>query len=130
MKGRRIRTAIILMAGIVALSAAACGERRTSVENIIEDEGEEKKLVSLFAPMERTKPDARNAARTAFDKTVIMAEEQLGLKVEYNTYTAEDYQDKSYDDVATDRIWNDMDDLYQLNPDVTQKAGRDRKSVV
>ena len=124
MKGRRIRTAIILMAGIVALSAAACGERRTSVENIIEDKGEEKKLVSLFAPMERTKPDARNAARTAFDKTVIMAEEQLGLKVEYNTYTAEDYQDKSYDDVATDRIWNDMDDLYQLNPDVTQKAGR------
>ena len=52
-----------------------------------------------------------------------MAEEQLGVKIEYITYTAEDYQDKTYDDVAIDRIRSHMDDLYLLNPDVILKAG-------
>lgn len=75
--------------------------------------------------MERSKPDAKNVARTAFDKTVIMAEEKLGLTVEYNTYTAKDYQEKSYDDVALDRIRSDMDDFYLLNPDVLQKTGEE-----
>lgn len=122
---KRRRAAIILLAGVMALAAAACGEKTVPGENIIEHKGEEKKRVTLFAPMERTKPDAKNMARTAFDKTVIMAEEELDLRVEYNTYTAEDYQDKSYDDVALERIRNQMDDFYLLNPDVTQKAGEE-----
>ena len=70
--------------------------------------------------MEKTKPDADNIARSASEKTVIIAEEKLGLTVDYITYTAEDYQDKTYDDVALDRARNDMDDLYLLNPDTIQ----------
>ena len=70
--------------------------------------------------MEKTRPDADNIARSASEKTVIMAEEKLGLTVDYITYTAEDYQDKTYDDVALDRARNNMDDLYLLNPDTIQ----------
>ena len=45
----------------------------------------------------------------------------------YNTYTAENYQDKTYDDVAIDRIRNDMDDIYLMNPDVIQAMGEEGK---
>ncbi len=77
--------------------------------------------------MEKTNPDADNVARSAADKTIVMAEETLGLTVGYTTYTAEDYQDKTYDDVALDRARNDMDDIYLLNPDVIQTLGEEEK---
>ena len=57
--------------------------------------------------------------------TMRMAEKELGLYVEYRTYTAEDYQDKTYDDVTLDRARNNMDDLYLLNPDTIQTLGRE-----
>lgn len=91
----------------------------------MQNDEREEKTVLLFVPMERSKPDAENAARTAFDKTIIMAEEKLNVMVEYNTYTAENYQEKSYDDVALDRIRSGMDDFYLLNPDVLQKMGEE-----
>ncbi len=120
-RGKKIT--VILITGIVALMTAACGQKNNTGENLILNEDVEKKSIVLFAPMERTKPDAKNVARTAFDNTIIMAEEKLNLTVEYNTYTAKDYQEKSYDDVALDRIRNHMDDFYLLNPDVLQKTG-------
>ena len=46
-----------------------------------------------------------------------MAEEALGATAVYRTYTAEDYQEKTYDEVCLDRARNNMDDLYLLNPD-------------
>ena len=72
-------------------------------------------------------PKSMNVARSAADKTIGMAEDRLGVTVGYITYTAEDYQDKSYDDVALDRARNDMDDLYLLNPDVIQALGDEGK---
>ncbi len=75
--------------------------------------------------MEKTKPDADNVARSASDKTIVMAEEKYGIKVEYITYTAENYQDKTYDEVALERVRSNMDDLYLLNPDVIQALGEE-----
>ena len=75
--------------------------------------------------MEKTRPDADNVARTAADKTIILAEEKLGVSVQYNTYTAENYQDKTYDDVALDRVRSNMDDIYLLNPDTIQILGEE-----
>ena len=90
-------------------------------------EKENERVVILYSPMEKTKPDVDNVARSASEKTVTMAEEKLGVTVEYITYTAEDYQDKTYDDVALDRVRNDMDDLYLLNPDTIQKLAAEGK---
>ncbi len=73
--------------------------------------------------MEKTKPGADNVARSASEKTVAMAEEKLGVTVNYITYTAEDYQDKTYDQVTIDRARNNIDDLYLLNPDTIQILG-------
>lgn len=116
------RAAAALLAGVMVIGMAACGEKKDPSENLVKRGDKEGKIVVLFAPMERSKPDAKNVARTAFDKTIIMAEDKLGLRVEYNTYTSESYQEKSYDDVSLDRIEHHMDDLYLLNPDVIQKS--------
>ena len=84
-------------------------------------------VVTLFSPMEKTMPDVDNVARSASEKTVILAEERLGVTVDYITYTAEDYQDKTYDDITLDRARNNMDDLYLLNPDVIQILAQENK---
>lgn len=111
------------MAGIMTVALAACGSKTDSVENLVSNDEGEKKIINLFGPMEKSKPNASNIARTAFDLTVEMAEEELGLTVRYRTYTAENYQEKSYDDVSLDRVRSHMDDLYLLNPDTIQMLG-------
>ena len=105
------------LAALAALSLASCGNGHEDLKNLIPQDKEEERVVNLFSPMEKSDPNAENVARTAADLTVAMAEEKLGVTVNYITYTAEDYQDKTYDQVALERARNDMDDLYLLNPD-------------
>ena len=83
--------------------------------------------MNLFSPMEKTDPNAKNIARTASDLTVAMAEEKLGVSMMYRTYTAENYQDKTYDEVTLDRARSNMDDLYLLNPDTLLILGAEGK---
>lgn len=118
--GRQTRkqAALCLIITIV-LALTACGGNKSD-SRLTTFEEEENRTVTLFSPMEKTLPDADNVARSASEKTIAMAEKRLGVTVEYITYTAEDYQDKTYDDVALDRARNDMDDLYLLNPDTIQ----------
>ncbi len=123
MKKQRWLTALGLL-GALLLILAACGERQPNT-NLLTSDNSDKKIVNLFSPMEKTDPNADNIARTAADKTVIMAEEALSVSVAYTTYTAENYQDKTYDEVALDRARNNMDDLYLLNPDVIKKLGEE-----
>ena len=102
---------------------AACGSSMGSADNLVLEDEENGRVVRLFGPMEKSKPDAENILRSAFDETIRMAEERFGLTVEYQTYTAENYQEKTYDDVSMDRVRNNMDDLYLLNPDAIQILG-------
>ncbi len=116
----------ICLAGMTVLALLACGGREKS-QNLIISQNKDQKVVNLFGPMEKSKPDAENTARNAFDRTVEIAEEKLGLLVEYRTYTAENYEERTYDDVALDRVRNDMDDLYLLNPDTIQILGGEER---
>ncbi len=117
---RQIRKlAAFCFAGLAVLVFTACGGSG-SHDRLTTFEREQQREVNLFSPMEKTKPGADNVARSASEKTVAMAEEKLGVTVNYITYTAEDYQDKTYDQVALERARNDMDDLYLLNPDTIQ----------
>ena len=110
---------------LAVLMMAACGREEGEEDNLIITEEKEERIVNFFSPMEKTKPDADNVARSASDKTIVMAEEKYGIKVEYITYTAENYQDKTYDEVALERVRSNMDDLYLLNPDVIQALGEE-----
>ncbi len=115
--------AVLLAAGTLFLTS--CGTADEENLNLIASKEEEERIVNLFSPMEKTDPDVENVARSATDLTVMMAEERLGIKVAYRTYTAEDYQDSTYDDVALDRARNNMDDIYLLNPDVIMQLAKE-----
>ena len=123
------KSAVILMTGALLVGMAACGNKENDAVNLADDVKWDNRVVNLFGPMEKSNPDVNNIARSAHDLTVMMAEEKLGLTVEYRTYTAEDYQDKTYDDVALARARSDMDDVYLLNPDTIQILGAEGKLV-
>ncbi len=110
------------LAVLTVLALTACGGQE-DLKNLIPQDKEEERVVNLFSPMEKTDPNAENVARTASDLTVSIAEEALGVTMVYRTYTAENYQDKTYDEVCLDRARNNMDDLYLLNPDTVLALG-------
>ncbi|MGC2873621.1 ABC transporter substrate-binding protein [Ihubacter sp. rT4E-8] len=118
----------VCLAASMVFAAVACGDEDSDV-NLIESNENNDRVVNLYSPMEKTAPNAENVARSAAEKTLHMAEERLGVTVNYITYTAENYQDKTYDDVALARARNDMDDLYLLNPDTIQTLGEEGKLV-
>ncbi|MCI8380970.1 MAG: extracellular solute-binding protein [Lachnospiraceae bacterium] len=124
-KGKKRQIAGIL-AGLMVLTLAACG-RDDGPKNLIQEKNGEERIINFFSPMEKTDPDAENVARSASDLTIAMAEEKLGVTVTYKTYTAEDYQDKTYDEVTLERARNNMDDVYLLNPDVILALGEEGK---
>lgn len=126
-KGSSRKLGAICIIGIAAFIIAACGADDGFDNNLIIVEDEDKRAVHLFSPMEKTEADVENVARSAADKTVMLAEEKLGIEVEYVTYTAENYQDKTYDDVTLDRARNDMDDIYLLNPDTSRTLAEEGK---
>lgn len=118
---------LLCLVGAMAFSVAACGEKGSAGKNVIVVENEEEREVDLFSPMEKAEADLENVARSAADKTIMLAEERLGVSVHYVTYTAEDYQDKTYDDVTLDRARSDMDDIYLLNPDTIRTLAEEGK---
>lgn len=122
---RKIAAACLTSAFVVSM--AACGGAKDSDQVMVQSEKDEKRVVNLFSPMEKTDPDAENTARNAADLTVMMAEEALGVSLAYRTYTAQDHKDKTYDDVTLDRARNNMDDMYLLNPDTIMALGTEGK---
>lgn len=105
-RGRR--KPVVLLSGLLAaVMLSSCGAKEEGL-NLAASREENEKVVNMFSPMEKTDPGVENTARSASDKTVIMAEETLGLTMAYRTYTAEDYQEKTYDDVTLsgrEMIW-------------------------
>lgn len=117
--------ASVYLAGLLLLLTACGGD--DSPYNLISRGEEEEQTVNMFSPMEKSSDTVKNVARSASDLTIMMAEEKLGVTVAYRTYTAENYQEKSYDDVVLNRARNDMDDLYLLNPDTLLILGAEGK---
>ncbi len=115
------------LSAAIALVTTACQSGGKPDMNLAISKEANERIVNMYSPMEKLEPDAENVARNAAEKTFCMAEEKLGITLQYVTYTAEDYQDKSYDDVALARARNDMDDIYLLNPDTIQALGEEGK---
>lgn len=108
------------LAMVLALSACASSK---PVEDLAVQNEDSGTVVNFFSPMEKASADAENTARTASDMTIAMAEEQTGATVAYHTYTAEDYQDKTYDEVCIERVRSGKDDMFLLNTDVIVEMG-------
>lgn len=123
------KAAALCLAAMAVLVLVSCKDEKENGSNLLDIEEKDGRYVNLFSPMEKIDPSAENIARTASDLTMAMAEEKLGVRVAYRTYTAENYQDKTYDDVTLDRVRNNMDDLYLLNPDTIQILGAEGRLV-
>lgn len=121
------RVMMVCIAGAVLFMMAACENSGDSILNLAKPTKDNEQIVNMFSPMEKIDPNAENMARSAADKTIRMAEEKLGVTVNYITYTAENYQDKTYDEVTLERACNDMDDFYLLNPDTIRLLGEEGK---
>ena len=119
---KRCKWIFVCLIALIVLPLVSCGGHEDP-KNLIPQDREEERIVNLFSPMEKTDPNAENVARTASDLTVAMAEKALDVTMVYRTYTAEDYQDTTYDQVCLDRARNNMDDLYLLNPDTILTLG-------
>ncbi len=126
-KGNIVRLTATCLVGTFIAMVTACGSDDGANVNLVTTQESSDRIVNLFSPMEKTEADVENTARSAADKTVMLAEEKLGVQVGYVTYTAEDYQDKTYDDVTLDRARNNMDDLYLLNPDTIRILAEEDK---
>ena len=127
LKGKAVMGLAACLAGAMVFVTAACGSGIEKENNLIQLDGDNGRVVNLFGSMEKSQPDKTNVARAAFDITISMAEEALGLTMDYRTYTAENYQERTYDEVALDRVRNGMDDLYLLNPDTIMMLGKEGK---
>ena len=119
----RLAAAVCALALAASLTACAADEGAQNLAVVDDPSGGASAVVNFFSPMEKANPDAENTARTASDMTIAMAEEQTGATVAYRTYTAEDYQDKTYDEVCLERVRADQDDMYLLNPDALVALG-------
>ncbi len=119
------RGCLVAAAALVLLSCGGCLGPVEGDRNLLQEEEPQERVVNLFSPMEKTSPNLENVARSAFDKTIALAEERVGVSVAYRTYTAEDHQDKTYDEVTMDRVRSNMDDIYVLNPDVILTLGEE-----
>ena len=123
MKRNFIKVSAVLLAGAAVFATASCAKEETLDTNLIQEDQGVQKVVNLFTPVEKSNPNAGNVARTAQEISIMEAEEKLDLRVEYRSYTAEDDKEKTYDDVAFDRVRSNMDDVYLLNPDTIQVLG-------
>ena len=48
------RTAAALLAAVMAFSLAACSSKTNTIENLVENDAPDKKIVNLFGPMEKS----------------------------------------------------------------------------
>ncbi len=124
--GKKCKNIAVCLAAIMALTFLSCGSN-AKTKNLLSEEKGEERIINLFSPMEKIEPNAKNVARSASDLTIMMAEQELGVTVAYSTYTAETYKDKTYDDVTLERVRNNMDDMYLLNPDTLMTLGAEGK---
>lgn len=116
--------ALAALLSLTLLSLTACDNSDKSKDLAVQNDSS-KTTVNFFSPMEKASADAKNTARTASDMTIAMAEEDTGLTVAYHTYTAETYQDKTYDEVCIERVRSGKDDMFLLNTDVIVQMGHE-----
>ena len=119
----RSRLAALVGAFFLCVALGGCATELSPQNLASRESSDSDATVAFFSPMEKANPDAKNTARTASDMTIAMAEDKTGSTVAYRTYTAEDYQDKTYDEVCLERVRADQDDMYLLNTDVIVTLG-------
>lgn len=108
-----------LLAGMMAVVLFGC-EKKSS--KIVSDENVSKKTDLVFlSPIAKGNENAQGKTQNEYEKAMVeFGVENPDINLLYKSYTAKDYEEKSYDDVVLERVRNHTkgDDVYIMNPDV------------
>lgn len=126
MNKRISRGMITLLAAGMLLGTAGC-EKENSISIVEQDTVEEKEELVLYSPTakgnETKEGGIMHSMQRAMDE---FEEEHPDVSISYRSYTAQNYKEKSYDDVVKERIRGDMgDDVYIMNPDVAYEMNQE-----
>lgn len=117
------RLAAGALAAALALGAAGCGGGEGGVKR---EEVAETRTVQLFGPNTRAALSKAVEDMSPAERMYAVSEARSGVSIDFNTYQAEDYQDRTYDQVCLDRVRSGMgDDLLLMNADVISALGRE-----
>ncbi len=112
-----------VLAAVMVLSAAGCGKDEGDIKR---EDVSEKRTIQLFGPNTRAALSKAVEDMSPAERMYVMSEQNSGVTIDFNSYQAEDYQDKTYDEVCLDRVRNHMgDDLLLMNADVISALGKE-----
>lgn len=120
----RKRLAALILAAAMALGVTGCGGGGD--ERVKREEVAQARTVQLFGPNTRAALSKAVEDMSPAERMYALSEERSGVTIDFNTYQAEDYQDRTYDQVCMDRVRNHMgDDLLLMNADVISALGKE-----
>ena len=129
MMGKMGRGIAVMLAGCMILGAAGCGAQKDFeiLENETDVKTDEQTTLVLYSPTAKGNETKEGGIMASMQLAMDEFEaEQSGVQIAYKSYTARNYQEKSYDDVCKERIRNSMgDDLYIMNPDVAYEMNQE-----
>lgn len=122
-KGMLKKILSVTMSVVILGGMTGCGSKTDKVKNIAEDSTEQ--VLTFFTP---NNPFGMSEELEPRAVTMLYAEQKIpGLKIEYNTYRAKDYKEKTYDEVLVERARANKDDIYYMNPDDIATLGKEGK---
>lgn len=112
-RGLALLTALCMVPGLTG-----CGQNDAKI--VDQGKNEEKEELIIYSPNatgnEVREGGVMSAMQMAIDE---FEKDHPNIAVSYKSYTPQDYQEKSYDEVVLDRVRNKMgDDISIMNPDV------------
>ena len=115
-----------ILASAIIISMSGCKDK--SGFTIVEQESiEVREELVLYSPTARGNEIRDGGVMNPMQEAI--AEFEIAhpeIMIAYKSYTPQDYKEKSYDDVAMDRIRSHMgDDLYILNPDAAYEMAQE-----
>lgn len=112
-----IKRIALLLCGVFLL--AGCQNNKPKVVSM---DDTQQTVLAFFSPMARGNEKVQSNGLAAFEKAMQgFTNDNPDVKLEYKSYTQNDYQEKSYDQVVLERVRGHMgDDVLIMNPDVVQ----------
>lgn len=112
-----IRMTALALCGAFLLSG--CQSQKPKMVTV---DDTEQTMLAFFSPIARGNEKVQSNSLDAFELAMKeFSDENPDVRLEYKSYTQNDYQDKSYDQVVLERVRGHMgDDAVIMNPDVVQ----------
>lgn len=114
------------LAAVLVLGMAGCGGQGGSGASITREAVTQERSIQLFTPNTKAALSTAVEDMSPAERMYAVAEQESGVTISFNTYQAENYQDKTYDQVCLERVRSNMgDDLLLMNADVISALGKE-----